>query len=118
MRPSGDVRDDDDGCDGARGDAPADRVGNRPPEAGRSYSCPPTQSTVSSSHSTAPKLNKSHRDIRPRENISDPIRPSFSLNKRPWDTSEVAKIRSSREGDRWESRNNDLLTWNLSERDD
>jgi len=74
VRPSGDVRDDD-GCDGARGDAPDDRGGNRPPEAGRSYSCPPTQSTVSSSHSTAPKLNKSHRDVRPRENVSD--RPSL-----------------------------------------
>lgn len=71
MRPSGDGRDDDDGCDGAHGDAPADRDGNRPPEAGRSYSCPPTQSTVSSSHSAAPKLNKSRRDTRPRENVSD-----------------------------------------------
>lgn len=87
MRPSGDVRDDDDGCDGARGDAPADRAGNRPPEAGRSYSCPPTQSTVSSSHSTAPKLNKSPRT--PARKRKRTIPPSFfSLNKRPWDTSE------------------------------
>lgn len=72
MRPSGDVRDDGDGCDGARGDAPADRDGDRPPEAGRSYSCPPTQSTVSSSHSAAPKLNKSRRDVRPREGTRRP----------------------------------------------
>lgn len=72
MRPNGDDRDDGDGCDGARDDAPADR----PPEAGRSYSCPPTQSTVSSSHSAAPKLNKSRRDVRPRE---DRRRP-FSFN--------------------------------------
>lgn len=72
MRPSGDVRDDGDGCDGARGDAPADRDGDRPPEAGRSYSCPPTQSTVSSSHSAAPKLNKSRRDVRPREGMRRP----------------------------------------------
>lgn len=76
MRPNGDVRDGGDGCDGARGDAPADRGGDRPPD--RSYSCPPTQSTVSSSHSAAPKLNKSRRDVRPREGRrrpcpSDPV---------------------------------------------
>lgn len=73
MRPRGDVRDDGDGgCDGgARGGgggvAPAGRDGDPPPEAGRSYSCPPTQSTVSSSHSAAPKLNKSRRDAYARE---------------------------------------------------
>jgi len=78
VRPSGDVRDDGDGCDGAHGDAPADRDDDRPPKAGRSYSCPPTQSTVSSSHSAAPKLNKSRRDIRPREGR----RQSFSPNPR------------------------------------
>lgn len=76
MRPSGDVRDDGDGCDGAHGDAPADRDDDRPPKAGRSYSCPPTQSTVSSSHSAAPKLNKSRRDVRPREGRRQPFSPN------------------------------------------
>jgi len=84
VRPSGDVRDDGGGCDGAHGGAPAGRDADRPlPGAGRSYSCPPTQSTVSSSHSAAPKLNKSRRDVRPRERGPS---PPYNLVRSPFDS--------------------------------